>query len=85
MKLQTSDGKTFAINFEIAKYFGTITTMIEVCGFNMNHESIIPLPNINSGILHRILQWISYKQKAIKENETKCDSDFLDVDCGKNF
>lgn len=95
IKLQSSDGEVFETDVQIAKCSGTIKTMLEDCGMDDEEEAVVPLPNVNSAILRRVLQWANYhKDDPVStdddENKEKrtddissWDADFLKVDQGK--
>lgn len=59
IKLKSSDGDIFEADLHVAKCSGTIKTMLEEFGVDGDDEEkgIVPLPNVNSAILHRVLQW----------------------------
>jgi S-phase kinase-associated protein 1 len=58
IKLQSSDGEVFVVDVEIAKASVTIKTMLEDLGMgDEEDEEIIPLPNVNSTILKKVIQW----------------------------
>lgn len=97
IKLQSSDGEIFETNVQIAKCSGTIKTMLEDCGIDDGDETVVPLPNVNSAILRKVLQWATYHkddQVPADDDENKekrtddissWDSDFLKVDQGTLF
>lgn len=97
IKLQSSDGEVFETDVQIAKCSGTIKTMLEDCGMDEEEEAVVPLPNVNSAILRRVLQWANYHkddpmQTEDDENKEKrtddissWDADFLKVDQGTLF
>lgn len=97
IKLQSSDGEIFETDVQIAKCSGTIKTMLEDCGMDDEEEAVVPLPNVNSAILRRVLQWANYhKDDPVStdddENKEKrtddissWDADFLKVDQGTLF
>ena len=92
MKLQSSDGETFDVDVEIAKRFVTIETMLQALGMEENDKEIVRLPNINSAILRKVIQWATYHvddppapdDDDNKEKRTgdisSWDADFLKVD-----
>lgn len=58
IKLQSADGEVFVVDVEIAKASVTIKTMLEDLGMgDEEDEEIIPLPNVNSTILKKVIQW----------------------------
>lgn len=73
IKLQSSDGDTFDVEVEIAKQSATIKTMLEgkIISYLFywksmffkdlgmdEEEDVIPLPNVNSAILKKVLIFI---------------------------
>ncbi|CAM4874959.1 unnamed protein product [Rotaria socialis] len=96
IKLQSSDGDTFDVEVEIAKQSATIKTMLEDLGMD-EEEDVIPLPNVNSAILKKVIQWATHHKDdppppEDDENREKntndissWDQDFLKVDQGTLF
>lgn len=97
IKLQSSDGEIFETDINVAKCSGTIKTMLEDCGMDEGEDAVVPLPNVNSAILRKVLQWANYHKDDPQptdddENKEKrtddipsWDSDFLKVDQGTLF
>ncbi|KAK4336700.1 hypothetical protein RND71_043446 [Anisodus tanguticus] len=96
IKLQSNDGEIFDVDVEVAKASVTIKTMLEDLGIEDNNDEIVPLPNVNSAILRKVLLWANYHKNEIAqtddENRDKrtddiCswDADFLKVDQGTLF
>lgn len=96
IRLQSSDGDIFETDEEIAKVAGTIKTMIEDCGITEGEDAVVPLPNVNSAILQKVLQWANHHKDDppsidddTKEKRTddisSWDADFLKVDQGTLF
>ncbi|CAF1030438.1 unnamed protein product [Adineta steineri] len=95
VKLQSNDGDTFDVEVDIAKQSVTIKTMLEDLG--MEEEEVIPLPNVNSAILKKVIQWATHHKDdppppEDEENREKntndistWDLDFLKVDQGTLF
>ncbi|CAF4954795.1 unnamed protein product [Pieris macdunnoughi] len=92
IKLQSSDTEIFEVDVEIAKCSVTIKTMLEDLGMDDDEEKIVPLPNVNSAILKKVIQWATYhkddpplpeddenKQKRT-DDISSWDADFLKVD-----
>lgn len=91
IKLQSSDGEVFDVNVEIAKCSVTIKTMLEDLGMDDDEEEVVPLPNVNSAILRKVIQWATYhkddppppEDDENKEKRTddisSWDADFLKV------
>jgi len=97
IKLQSSDGEIFETDINVAKCSGTIKTMLEDCGMDEGEDAVVPLPNVNSAILRKVLQWANYHKDDPQptdddENKEKrtddissWDADFLKVDQGTLF
>uniref|UniRef100_A0A1B0B7H0 S-phase kinase-associated protein 1 n=1 Tax=Glossina palpalis gambiensis TaxID=67801 RepID=A0A1B0B7H0_9MUSC len=97
IKLRSSDNEIFDIDVQIAKCSGTIKTMLEDCGMEDNNNAVVPLPNVNSVTLRKILDWAEYHQddpQRTEEDEEKAkktdhilpwDADFLKMDQGALF
>lgn len=97
IKLQSSDGLIFDTETQIAKCSGTIKTMLDDLGVDEGEEEVVPLPNVNSTIMRKVLQWATYHKDDPQladddENKEKrtddissWDADFLKVDQGTLF
>ncbi|CAH0669003.1 unnamed protein product [Spodoptera exigua] len=97
IKLQSSDSEIFTVDVEIAKCSITIKTMLEDLGMEDDEEEVVPLPNVNSAILKKVIQWATYhkddpplpEDDENKEKRTddisSWDADFLKVDQGTLF
>ena len=97
IKLQSSDGEVFEVDVDIAKCSVTIKTMLEDLGMDEDEEEVVPLPNVNSAILRKVIQWATYhkddppppEDDENKEKRTddisSWDADFLKVDQGTLF
>lgn len=91
IKLQSSDGEVFQVDYEIAKASETIKTMIETLGLKEDDE-IIPLANVKASILKKVILWATHHKDdpppAEDKNEVKYhtnklpdwDIDFLKLD-----
>lgn len=91
IKLQSSDGEVFEVDVDIAKCSVTIKTMLEDLGMDEDEEEVVPLPNVNSAILRKVIQWATYhkddppppEDDENKEKRTddisSWDADFLKV------
>lgn len=94
IKLQSSDNEIFECDLAVAKCSGTIRTMLEDLGIDENSEDeVVPLPNVNSAILRKVIQFCTYhkddpvptsndddenKEKRT-DDITSWDADFLKV------
>ncbi|KAH8316907.1 hypothetical protein KR074_001409, partial [Drosophila pseudoananassae] len=102
IKLQSSDKEIFDTDIEAAKCSGTIRNMLEDCGMEEcgmadDENAIVPLPNVNSTILRKVLDWAHFHKddkKPKNDDESKekrtddinsWDADFLKVDQGTLF
>ncbi|XP_023223003.1 S-phase kinase-associated protein 1-like [Centruroides sculpturatus] len=97
IKLQSSDGEIFEVDVEIAKASVTIKTMLEDLGMDEDEEDVIPLPNVNSVILKKVIQWATYHKddplppeddeniEKRTDDISSWDADFLKVDQGTLF
>lgn len=96
IKLQSSDGEVFEVDVEIAKCSVTIKTMLEDLGMDEDEEEVVPLPNVNSAILRKVIQWATYhkddppppEDDENKEKRTddisSWDADFLKVNISRD-
>ncbi|RWS07785.1 S-phase kinase-associated protein 1-like protein [Dinothrombium tinctorium] len=97
IKLKSSDNEIFEVDVEIAKASVTIKTMLEDLGMDEDDDEAVPLPNVNSTILKKVIQWATYHKDdppppEDDENKEKraddissWDADFLKVDQGTLF
>ena len=82
IKIQSNEGEVFTIETEIAKKSGTIRNIMEDLGVEegKDNEEAVPLPNVNTYILEKVLQWSSHNKDG-----TPVDSDVLRVEQGTLF
>ena len=91
IKLESNDGEMFTVDLEIARKFGIINTMLEDLGEEeQEDEETVPLPNVTSTILQKVIQWVTHHKDdpALPEDDQKerndpipsWDSEFLNVD-----
>ncbi|EDW85629.1 uncharacterized protein Dwil_GK23055 [Drosophila willistoni] len=94
VKLQSSDGEIFETDDRAAKCSGTIKTLLKDCQLEDAESQIIPLPNVNSMILTKILLWVNHHKddEPVDDNEedrtysiSQWDAEFLQVDQGTLF
>ncbi|XP_062715990.1 S-phase kinase-associated protein 1-like [Aedes albopictus] len=68
IQLQSSDGEIFNVEFEIAMCSFTIKTMMVDLDLEDNCEEVVPLTNVDSNILRKILQWANYHKDDPEAN-----------------
>ncbi|KAH8346546.1 hypothetical protein KR084_003080 [Drosophila pseudotakahashii] len=97
IKLQSSDEEIFDTDIQIVKCSGTIKIMLENCGMEDDENAIVPLPNVNSSILRKVLAWAQYHKDdppPMEDDESEdnrndniiaWDVEFLKVDQGTLF
>ncbi|XP_046590499.1 S-phase kinase-associated protein 1-like, partial [Neodiprion lecontei] len=81
----------------IANCSVTIKTMLEELGLDEDEDAIVPLPNVNSAILRKVIQWVTHhkddppppEDDENKEKRTddisSWNADFLKVHQGTLF
>mmetsp|Transcript_3423 Transcript_3423/g.13805 ORF Transcript_3423/g.13805 Transcript_3423/m.13805 type:complete len:155 (+) Transcript_3423:168-632(+) len=80
--LMSSDGESFQVKQEVAFKSETIKNMIEDTGT----EAPIPLPNVPSKILTKVIEYATFhteqdkKEGDKKEEDTNFDTEFVKVD-----
>lgn len=99
IKLQSSDGKIFETDVQIAKCSGMIKEILQNYDVDGEGEAVLPLPKVNSDILRRVLQWTNHysfvynndlvhsdkdEDKEMRPTDETWDANFLSVDQGKN-
>jgi len=92
VKLASSDMVQVDVDVEVIQCSQTIKTMLEDLGFEEGDEEVIPLPNVNSTILNKVIQWATHHKDdapPLEDDETKekrtddissWDADFLKVE-----
>ena len=100
IKLQSSDNDIFECDINVAKCSITIRTMLEDLGIDENSsDEIVPLPNVNSATLQKVIQFCTYHKddpdpshtdedrhhEKRTDDITSWDADFLNVDQGTLF
>ncbi|XP_051167915.1 S-phase kinase-associated protein 1-like isoform X2 [Leptopilina boulardi] len=96
--LQSTEGETFEVDVEVVKCSITIKNMLENLGEDDDEKEIVPLINVNSAILKKIIQWATYhKENPIplvdddentekgSDNISSWDAEFLKIDHGTLF
>ncbi|XP_062713169.1 S-phase kinase-associated protein 1-like [Aedes albopictus] len=71
IKVETSDGEIIDVDAVIAKCSSTIKTIMDNLSLEGNLWEVIPLSNVDSNILRKILLWVNYH----KDNPTEEDCD----------
>lgn len=92
IKLKSADGELFDVDVEVAKASMTIKNMLENLGDCEDGEEI-PVPNVNSTILKKVIQWAQYhkddppvpseddeSRERRTDDVSQWDQDFLKVD-----
>jgi S-phase kinase-associated protein 1 len=54
VKVQSSDGEVFSVDFEVIKQSTTIKTMVDDLSIDDIEDEIVPLPNVTAGILKKV-------------------------------
>jgi len=98
IKLKSSDGEVFDVDVEVAKASVTIKTMLDDLGIEEDDQEVVPLPNVNSTILKKVIEWAKYhrddppptgEEEENRERRTDdispWDQEFLKVDQGTLF
>ena len=73
IRLQSSDGETCKVDLDVAKESVTIKTMLEDLAIEGDQdEEVVPLPNVNSEILKKVVEWATHHKNnpvEIKEED----------------
>ncbi len=99
IKLQSSNIDVFPVDMEIAKKSNTLRTMLNDLGIeDSSEEEIVPLPNVTTDILRKVIEWCTVHKDDPEPNEdsdeywenvtneiTGWDADFVKVDLGTLF
>ena len=98
VKLQSNDGETYEVEFAVAKKSETIKNILEDLP-DADDDEPVPLPNVNSQILRKVIAWctqhrddppvpeddnIDAREKRT-DNIDSWDQEFLQVDQGTLF
>jgi S-phase kinase-associated protein 1 len=90
--LESSDKVIEEVDFDVIQCSVTIKTMLEDLGFEEGEEETVPLPNVNSAILKKVIQWATHHKDdapPLEDDETKekrtddissWDAEFLKVE-----
>ncbi len=57
IKLMSSDGQAFDVDLAVVKKSQTIKTMLEDLGLEEGDGEPVPLPNVRSAILRKVIEW----------------------------
>nr|XP_037273394.1 S-phase kinase-associated protein 1-like [Rhipicephalus microplus] len=93
MKLQSSEGHIFEVDLQTAMVSGTLRTMMEDIGkLNADDDEVVPLVNVNTATLKKVLQWSTYHKNdwfllaeddpaiGARQPLSSWDSEFFNVD-----
>uniref|UniRef100_A0A131YQ82 S-phase kinase-associated protein 1 n=1 Tax=Rhipicephalus appendiculatus TaxID=34631 RepID=A0A131YQ82_RHIAP len=93
MKLQSSEGHVFEVDLQTAMVSGTLRTMMEDIGkLNTDDDEVVPLVNVNTATLKKVLQWATYHKDdwfllaeddaaiGARQPLSSWDSEFFNVD-----
>ncbi|XP_033245018.1 S-phase kinase-associated protein 1-like isoform X3 [Drosophila miranda] len=94
IKLQSAEMEIFETDIEIAKCSETIKAMLKYCVSEKDEDAVVPLQNVSSTILRKVLMWAEYHKddpQSPDEDEKRTDdiipwdAEFLKVDQGTLF
>jgi len=60
VKLQSSDGEIFVVDLKAAECSKLIKDMLDNLGVGGGDENLIPILNVNSKILPKIIDWANH-------------------------
>ena len=69
IKLQSSDGENYPVDIEVACQSVTIRTMLEDLGIEEESSEAVPLPNVNSAILKKVIEFATYHKDDAPASE----------------
>jgi S-phase kinase-associated protein 1 len=71
IKIQSSDGESFTVDVDVIRCSLTIKTMLEDLGLDEGEDDLVPLPNVNSAILRKVIAWATHHKVRIhmRQNE----------------
>lgn len=58
IKLQSSDGKVFEVDVDVAMVSLTLKGMLDALG--VDDDDVVPLPNVNAEVLEKVIIWSTY-------------------------
>lgn len=97
IRLRSEDGEVLTTSEKIVKRFGTIKKMLEDCGMDEGSDAVVPIQNVKSNILRKVIEWATKHQddpEPLEDDDNKekrtddisaWDTDFLKVDQGTLF
>ena len=97
IKLQSSDEEIFEVDVDVARMSVTLRTMLDDLGIEEDDGEPIPVQNVNSSILRKVIQWATYhkndpptpedddNREKRTDDISSWDADFLKVDQGTLF
>jgi S-phase kinase-associated protein 1 len=60
VKLQSSDGDAVDVDMDVIQCSHTIKTMLDHLGYEEGEEEVIPLTNVGSEILNKVITWATH-------------------------
>ena len=97
IKLRSADAEVFEVDVDVARMSATLRTMMDDLGLQQEEDEEIPIQNVNSSILRKVIQWATYhkqdppvsdddeNQEKRSDDISSWDADFLKVDQGTLF
>jgi len=65
IKLKSSDNDVFEVDIAIVKCSSLIKTMLEDLGIEEGEDELVPLANVNTPVLTRVIKWATF-HKVVK-------------------
>ena len=65
IKLKSSEGEIFTADSAVIQQSGTIKTMLE--GLGTKSDELVPLPNVDSAMLEKVIAWCTKHHGIDKE------------------
>lgn len=97
IRLQSKDGKVYDTEEKIAKRSGLVKRMLEDCSMDEGADAVVPIQNVNSNILLKVIEWATKHQddpEPLEDDDNKekrtddipeWDVSFFKVDQGTLF
>ena len=84
IKLMSNDGVVYEVDIKVAVCSQTLKTMLEELGMD-DCDDPIPLPNVSSAILSKVIEWSTYHKDDIpsagdSHSKEKCTDDIPEWD-----